>query len=38
MRMISGLVGQLIYGRYGLFAIAERIGSGIVWLLRLGGR
>jgi hypothetical protein len=37
MRVINVLLGQLIYGRFGLWRVAERIASAIVWLLRLGG-
>jgi hypothetical protein len=38
VRILSGLLGQLLFGRYGLHVIAERIASGVVWVLRLGGR
>jgi len=36
--MLSALVGQLLFGRFGLYVIAERLASAIVWVLRLGGR
>jgi len=38
MRTLSAIVGQLLFGRYGLYVMAERIASGVVWVLRLGHR
>jgi hypothetical protein len=38
MKQLSALVGQLVYGRYGVYATAESIASAIVRLVRRVGR
>jgi hypothetical protein len=38
MRTLSAIVGQVLFGRYGLYVMAERIATGVVRIVRRGRR